>query len=550
MRSAPRSADPMAEIDAERRWNAQSIAQILRARATTMGSAPFLKCGGEWLSYADVDHRSDEVAAGLTYLGVTRGDRVALLAASRPEVVDLLFACAKIGAVFVPLNSYLKGQFLEHQLRDCEASVAVVDEPGLRACLPVVGDTSVKRLVLLDGSEDPPDGPECVDYAALRSQPQPPPAIDVAPRELAIIVYTSGTTGLPKGCMLPDGYLTQLPRAQRDAGWLLPGDRLITAFPLFHISGISTVLSALCNEASVCVEAEFSASSFLSRAKDEQATVAYGVGPMAMAILAQPPSPSDAAHALRLALWVPLHPDAQVEFEERFNTPVLSEAYGQTEVSPLALNSIDGDRNRASGGRAVPYLELQILDDQGYAVPIGAAGEIVVRPTHPDVEFFLGYWGRPDETAEAFRGLWYHTGDLGHLDAAGFVTFVDRKKDALRRRGENVASFELEMAISRHPAIAQAAATAVPSALGEDDIKVTLVCHPGQSPTVDDLFAFFKEQLPYFAIPRYVEIRDAMPTTATGRVQKYLLRDQGVTAGTWDLEALGLAVPKDQRRGA
>jgi carnitine-CoA ligase len=526
-----------------------SIAQLLRERAAALGEAPFFKCGGEWLSFAEVDRRSDRVAAGLNEFGVSGGDRVALLAASRQEAVELFFGCAKIGAVFVPLNSHLKGAFLEHQLRDCQAGIVVVDDPGMRACLALERETAVKLFVLLDEGKNEEVGAETVSYQSLSSNQWTPAQAKISPRDLSVIVYTSGTTGLPKGCMLPDGYMTQLPLAQRQAGWLLPGDRIFTSFPLFHISGLNVVLSALTNEASACIEPEFSATTFMERAREESATVLYGVGSMAMAIMAQPAGSRDSGHPCRLALWVPLHPDVQLEFEERFKTPVLSEAYGQTEVSPLALSAIDGPRRRASGGKVVPYLELRIVDEQGYEVPIGRSGEIVVRPIHPDVEFFQGYWNHPGAMAESFRGLWYHTGDLGFLDEEGFVTFVDRKKDALRRRGENIASFELEMAIGRHPAIAMCAVTAVPSTLGEDDVKVTILCHPGMPPTVEELFGYFREHLPYFAIPRYVEIREWLPTTITGRVQKFQLRDEGVTEHTWDLESMGLTVPKEQRRG-
>jgi crotonobetaine/carnitine-CoA ligase len=317
---------------------------------------------------------------------------------------------------------------------------------------------------------------------------------------------------------------------------------------MFHISGVSALLSALINDATICFSPTFSASTFMATAKAEGATVVYGVGSMAMAILAQPSSPTDAECAMRMSLWVPLKIEQQEEFERRFNTPVIADAYGQTEVSPFCMSSVGGERKRGSAGQCVTYLQMAVVDDDDMEVPPGTVGEIVVRPANADVFFFQGYWNKPDATLESFRNLWHHTGDYGYVDNDGYVFFVDRKKDSVRRRGENVSSFEVEAVILEHPGIIQVAITAVPSPLGEDDIRASVVTAADVTLEPDELFEFLRDQLPYFAIPRYVDIRESLPVNAMGRVMKDLLREEGLPESAWDLEALGFMVPRDERR--
>jgi crotonobetaine/carnitine-CoA ligase len=307
-------------------------------------------------------------------------------------------------------------------------------------------------------------------------------------------------------------------------------------------------MSALVNGASLVHEPVFHASTFMRRAAEEGATMIWGLGTMAMAILAQPPAVGDQDNTVRLSAWCPLHPDRQLEFQERFGGVVNSEAYGQTEAVPIVIESADQpSRLPFVVGRPSELYEVRIVDEQDHELPAGQIGEIVVRPRRAD-GMFSGYWGKPEASLAAFRNLWHHTGDLGKLDEQQRLTFVDRAKDAVRRRGENVSCFELELAIGQHPIVLQAAATAVPAALGEDDIKISIICHPGDVPGPEEWFGFFRDQLPYYAIPRYVDIRASFPLTATGRVRKEALRTEGVHGSLWDLERLGLMVPREQRR--
>jgi carnitine-CoA ligase len=522
----------------------RTVAELLRARARDAPEEPFVKCGGGWLSRAELDAVSDRVAAGLRALGVQKGDRVAIFSANRQEIVELHMGCAKLGAIQVPLNCFLKGEMLRHQLSDSGASVLVADAAGLRAAQRVIEGTAVKTVILLD--EDP--AADARPYDELRTADGGLVATALSATDPVSILYTSGTTGPAKGCVLSNGYYVAIGRALGEAGLVRPGDRVFTAWPMFHLSGhVLALLPALANHASVCYAMTFSASSFISTARAEGATAIFGVGPMAMAILAQPRHPADGDSGLRVAVFTPVPPEAQLEFEERFNTSFLAEVYGQTECFPISLSRLDGPRNRATAGRPLPHLEVKIVDDDNEAVPPGVTGEIVVRAVEPNV-MFAGYWN--GTTPHDGAGMdWHHTGDNGQIDEDGFLSFVDRKKDSLRRRGENVSSFELEAAIVQHPGVAEVAVVATPSELGEDDIRVCLVPVEGVSLDAEELFEFFRRELPYFAIPRYAEVREQLPrTVATGRVMKHVLRDEGVQADAWDFQALGFAVAHDERR--
>ena len=300
---------------------------------------------------------------------------------------------------------------------------------------------------------------------------------EIGPADLIAIIYTSGTTGMPKGCMLSHGYYTHAPRLFRSVGLVEPGERVFTALPLFHAGGqMFALMGALMNHAAVHFEEQFSASAFMRRAREARATSLWGPGSMGMMILAQPETDADDSYPFKFANWSPMHPDRQIEFERRFNCPIYAGMLGQTECIAILMSPFGGGHRRSSSGKPVPQLEVGIVDEDDRPVPAGAVGEIVLRPKEPHV-MFDGYWHNPEATVAAWRNLWHHTGDNGQADADGVITFVDRKKDALRRRGENVSSFELELAIAQHPAVAQVAVCAVPSPLGEDEIKACIVCH-------------------------------------------------------------------------
>jgi crotonobetaine/carnitine-CoA ligase len=521
--------------------SARTVYGAFLERLQAAPDEPFVACDSPWLTLAELDERSDRLATGLRRLGVGRGDHIAWILPNRIETVEILLAVAKIGAVQIPLNYWLKGQFLEYQLSDCEAKYLIADGPGFQAASPHLPSTGVAEVIHLD--DPPPGGTAYRDLLADRERFEEV----TEPGDLLTLMYTSGTTAAAKGCMLSTGYYVSVGRAYGLTRWAVPGDRLYTAFPMFHSSGqMVSFMSALVNGASICVAPEFHASTFMKDAAAAGATALIGVGVMANMILAQPPSPDDAASPFRLAAWVPLPGERQLEFEKRFSTPVMAEGYGQSECVPVTNTDPDSPRDRDSSGRPSPLLDVRIVDEDDREVPLGEAGEIVVRPKVPNA-MFSGYWRKPAETVGAWRNLWHHTGDFGRMDADGIITFVDRKKDIVRRRGENVSSLAVENVIREHPSVADVAICALPSAIGDDDMKACLVLEDGASLAADEFFDFIRERVPYFAIPRFVELRASLPANALGRIMKHVLRAEGVPEGTWDLEASGLVLRRGER---
>jgi crotonobetaine/carnitine-CoA ligase len=524
----------------------QTILDVLDHQARVLGDATYIECEGEHRSYADLRERSRLLAGGLRRLGLTAGDRIGVLADSSLAVVEVFFACARLGLVQVPLNSYLRGEFLRYQLEHSGCVAAIVDDAGrqaIRALEPAVG---LDRLIVI--------GPSTDDDIALEDLAAGEPVsadVEITSSTLAGIIYTSGTTGMPKGCMVPHGMFVRPQATHLAAGFVRPGDRLLTPSPMFHMGFLGGMLATtLLAGASLHAVRRFRASTFMQTARDSRATVIYAVGSVGSLLLAQPPTPQDRETELRVALLPPMSPDQQVRFEERFGVPVLAENYGQSEVIVISLANVDDARVRGSAGSPAAYLDVAVVDERGFRVAPGEVGEVVVRPRVPDA-MFMGYWNDPGATLETWRDLWHHTGDLGRQTDGETLWIVDRKKDSIRRRGENVSSIELEAALGRHPAVRQVAVHAVPSDLGDDEIKACIVVkEDAEELEPAALFDFCKRTLPYFAVPRYVELMTELPVNAVGRVRKQDLRDRGVTTATWDFEALGLTVGRDERRGA
>lgn len=522
---------------------AGSIPAQLDSRVAANADAHLAGISGEWITVAQAHDAATRLASGLFDLGVRPGDRVASIMANRREAVDLFFACAELGAVQVPLNVFLKGEFLRYQIADADPSVLIVDAAAYEMVRKLIADSGIEvTLVALDDGDD--DAPRFADlYRNGGGRRWEEPTAD----SLLSILYTSGTTGMPKGCMIEQGYFLHMPKAHMLFDWFKPTDTSITTLPIYHGFGLSALMDALVAECRVNFEATFSASTLISRAREVEATQLWAVGAIGAALLATPESDDDRNHQLERAVFIPMAPQAQQRFESRFGVDVLAEGYGQTEVLPATMAGVRTGRDKPSAGKAVPWLDVQVVDDSDRVLPSGQVGEIVVRPREP-FSIFSGYWRKEAATLGAWRNLWHHTGDMGWFDEEGMLYFHDRLKDSLRRRGENVSSVELETAILQHPGVAEVAVHAVPSELSEDEIKACLVLDEGETLDAEAMFAYFRENLPYYAIPRYVEAIDALPVNATGRVLKHQLRAGWDTPGTVDFASLGLTLSKGERR--
>lgn len=533
-----------------------SVADALRAAARGFGDTDWVVTPQGRLTFAQADRRARVLAAGLAARGLQPGDRVAIVSPNRLEVVELFAAASIAGVVQVPMNVYLRGEGLRFQLADAAARVVVADGPGVAAVAAIADSLPDLELVVALDDEDADGGagatpvlPARIDTVAWADLPKdgPTPEPSLGRSTLHSIVYTSGTTGQPKGCMLGHGYYLA---SSAEGGRLLGytrDDVALTALPLYHGFARGLLMSGLLYGLTIVVEEAFSPAAFLQRARAVNATVLQLVGAMAHALLALPQEAGDAGPALRKAVTIPLDPERAAAFERRFGAPVQAAVYGQTETGGIAVLPVGEPAPPGTLGRPAPNFEVRLVDDGDVEVPAGEVGEVVVRPRTP-WSTSMGYWRRPEETATAWRNLWLHTGDLARSLPDGTLVFVDRKGDALRRRGENVASAVVEAALLRHDAVAEAAVHAVASAATEDDIKAVLVLHAGASITPREVFDVAREYLPYFAVPRYVEVVDELPRTVTLRVRKHVLRERGITPETWDLQAMGLVVARDDRR--
>jgi crotonobetaine/carnitine-CoA ligase len=527
----------------------RGIGDWLREEAALDPDRQFVQCGGDWVSLGELDRRSDRAAAGLQAMGVGKDDRVAINLPNCLEYIILIYAIAKAGAIQVPLNTFLRGEFLSHQLRQTTPCVYVTDEAGLKMLAPVLSDLAQSPRLVVVGPVAPDVGEGALHYAELAEATAPLTPVSVTALDVCAVIYTSGTTGPSKGCTITHGYYRNLINIFIDFGWYEKGDIIFGANPLFHFSGQTwLVAAALAVRGSVIVEPAFSASRYMARIRETGATTALGMGAMGGAVLAQPPGPDDRNHKLRHITFMPSTADLVKRFEERFGVEPFAEVFGQSECWPAMLGDPRDPHRPGSMGKVTPGLEVKLVDDNDIEVAQGEPGEIVVRPTAP-FRLFSSYWGQPEATIETFRNLWHHTGDQARVDADGYFWFVDRKKDSLRRRGENVSSVELEQAIMKHPGIANVAVHAVPSELGEDDIKACVVLAPDVAAIEPrELFDFFRSTLPYYAVPRYVEFLDQLPANVNGRVQKFKLRERGITETTLDFDQLGLVVARAERR--
>ena len=481
----------------------------------------FLSFGidGSRLTYAEVGARSAALAGGLRELGVGRGDRVLIMLRNRAEFVLTWFALNRIGAIQVPVNLEYAGEFLQHVANTAEAELMIL-EPDY---VPVVSRADLphlRRTVVL--------GPE---FDALLSHA---PARDagVTAGEIAAIHFTSGTTGRSKGTMMTHAQQHILSEQNGILVDLGPDDVYMTSLPLFHINAQATaVYAAMLAGARVHLEPRFSASRWLELVRESGATVTTTLGVMMQFILSQPARPGDAENPLRCVWAVPCPVDAAHEFGARFGVEHFAMPYGNTEVGTIIdprERPPEGSCGRVDGR----YFEARIVDPEtDEPVPAGQAGELLVRPRVPWV-VSQGYFGMPERTVEAYRNLWFHTGDSLVQDEDGWLWFVDRIKERIRRRGENIASADVEHVLAQHPAVGEAAVVAIPSDIrgGEDELKACLVLVSEAEPA--ELFAWCDERLPRFAVPRFLELLDALPKTPTAKVRKELLREAGVTAAT------------------
>lgn len=516
------------------------ISSLIEDRAERFGGDRAVTSLEGHLTYAELRDRAQRLAGALSALGVEPGERVATMLAPSLDYFAVWFGVVWAGAVDVPVNVEFKGEFLRHVIASSGAKVLVIDArwldridglelPGLRAVVVVGGDANA------------PGGLPALPFADALAH-DPLPRVHRDEYDLAYIMFTSGTTGPSKGAMHSNRSALWNVRSWIDILQLSSEDVAYSMFPLFHVTARSAVVtSAIWAGAPIVLRDGFSATRFWDDVRESGATYFAYMGAVIHLLWAQPEKPDDADNAVRRAFGAAA-PAAIVEaFERRFGLELL-EVYGGTELGPATAPTRERKR-KGTMGVVCPHLELEVHDERDRPVPPGTLGEIVARPTGPHT-MFQGYWDMPDETLHAFRNLWFHTGDQGRFDEDGFLTFTDRIKDSIRRRGENISSFEVEHSVQQYAPVLECAAYAVPSELTEDEVMIAVVPREGMTVDPDGLFAHCIEVIPRFAVPRYVRVMDALPKTPSQRIQKYKLRAEGVTPDTVDRDALGIQVPK------
>ncbi|WP_249140407.1 MULTISPECIES: ATP-dependent acyl-CoA ligase [Bradyrhizobium] len=514
------------------------LSTILARQAERYGDGVLLVAGETRWTYAQTAAIAAASAQTLVDAGIEPGERVALMCSNRPEFLQVYLGCAWLGAIVVPINTALRGFQLSHILRNSRPALLVVEAPFLAAFDTVDAEVELPSQTWVIGSP--------AEAAATRLSPMPLPTLGagapagaVRPGDTVAILYTSGTTGPAKGVCCPQAQLFWWGIYSARALGISEGDVLFTTLPLFHTNALNAFYQAVLNGCTYVLEPKFSASGFWAAARRHEATVGYLLGAMASMLLAQPATADDSAHRLRVALGGGVPPQIHHPFLERFGVPLV-DGYGSTETNFVFAGTIPSDRPGTMGYLA-DGIEAGIVDENDSALPDGQAGELVLRAKEP-FAFATGYFGMPEKTVEAWRNLWFHSGDRVVRDSDGHYRFIDRMKDSIRRRGENVSSWEVEQTISSHPAVAACAIYPLPSELGEDEVAAAILLEPGQSLEPVDIVRHCEGQIAYFAIPRYVRIVSAMPLTENGKIKKGALRDAGVTADTWDREVAGIKV--------
>ncbi|GAB6908274.1 AMP-binding enzyme [Desulfosarcina cetonica] len=522
------------------------MGELIADRAKKLGEKVFLRYKDESYTYNEINQLSNRYANAFIKQGIEKNNKVSFMLPNCPELLLLWFGAAKIGAVEVPVNTSYKGEFLYHIVDQSDSRIlAIIPEYIERVIMIQDRLKKVEKLLIIgDFNADKLKGLKIpvLSLAEFIDAPDITPDIKIYPSDPHAIIYTSGTTGLSKGALAPHKFWIVCAQKMLEYREGTKDDIFYTFMPLYHFNAqCLTTVTALIAGAEMILADKFSASRFWDDIRKYGATQFNYLGAVIPILIKQPEKENDRDNPVRIALGGGCPQNVMEIAEERFGIKCL-EGYGMSEIGiPIHIRA--NDRRPGSCGKALDIYEIKIVDEDDNEVENGEPGEIIFRPKEP-FTMMLEYYNMPDKTLEAYRNLWFHTGDLAKKDEEGFYYFVDRKKDSLRRRGENISSFEVEKAINTHPSVLESAAVAVASELAEDEVKICIVLQPDCTLSAEDLIYYANERMPYFAVPRYVEFMESLPKTPTERIQKYVLRQAGVNENTWDREEAGIKVTR------
>jgi crotonobetaine/carnitine-CoA ligase len=518
-----------------------------------MASDAGVEIDGRFIAYSEMRDRARVIAANLRAMGVVKGDCIASLMASRIEVALTWFGAMLAGAIWSPLNVSLIKHDLVTTLKNVDARVVVVDAQGAEKLLDPTVNSAAPAIRFIVGAEDAAAPAGFSPFEQLLREGKPYVPIELGPGDPALIIYTGGSTGLPKGVVLPHFACLCAGRRYVEAFGATSRDRHYATSPLFHAGGLFVaLLGPMVAGMRTVIDRHFSASAYFTRMRETRATLANPPGVALTIFCRRPPAPDDRNHGVRAALGLTgqLPPEIPAEFSARFGI-ALVRLYALTEASGalIVYNPLDSP-NPDSNGTGGRWAEIAIADDEGQLLPPGRTGRILLRPKIPDT-FMLGYRNDPVATVTAFRNLWLNTGDLGYLDEDGYLYFKGREAHWLRRRGENISAYEVEQIIARHPEVAEAVVVGVPSELGEEEVKVFIVPESGATIDPSQLTLWCLERMAGFKTPRFIEFVDWLPRSSAkpevDRVKlKSLPNDQA-----WDREKVyGRRLPTQRRAAA
>ena len=506
------------------------------------GAKPLLICRDEVLTYAEADSRSNEVANRLLEFGVKKGDVVATLMYNSVAQALIWFGCAMIGAIYAPLNVSLARDDLAYSLNDSGAMLLVVDEELAPAYNAAQGGLKRRPVTFVHGAAGAVQDASAMPFERLLGASSRLPAADVRGSDPAAIIYTGGSTSMPKGVLASHLYYIAAAIRYGEIAQATADDVGFANSHFFHIGGQQFgVTSPLYHGMTGVMEKWFSVTRYLDVARKYGATVIDPIGTMIAALMNRPEAATDRDHRMRVGVGIAsgqIRREVRDGFEKRFGVTLL-EVYSMTELGVMICSERMHDRRAGSCGRTHAWADICIVDAEDNPLPVGAPGQILLRPRVLNTSM-MRYVNKPEETIAAWRNFWYHSGDIGRLDADGYLYFVGREAHWVRRRGENVSAFEVEKIITSHPAVLDCAIVGVPSELGEEDIKAYIHLKPGQAIPDPQVFVVYcKERIAFFKVPRYVEYVDGFPRTMTkNEIARHELRARGI-GRAWDAVGKG-----------
>ena len=534
-------------------WNTKSdqktwvLPHVLKEQAKKIPDKEFLQFGyNEPLTFLQVNNLANKIANSLNSLGIKKTDKVSVYMPNSLEICLAWFGILKNGSVMVPINTAYVMDFLQYIIESSDSKMIIIAEEYMERLANIQDRIpNIEKVVVWTRDKNNEfnnhgfNETECISWNKfVESGSSDEPSVDITHLDHARLMYTSGTTGKSKGVVRPCAADYSSAQNYSSIMDLTEDDTVFTCLPLFHSNAmVMGVYPAMISGCKVIVEEKYSASKFWQWMNDFGVTKFNLVGVMSYFMWNAPVVPEEKSHKVELVLGSPAPHDIIEEFMERFNIK-FTEGYGLTEVGQCTFTRPGEPFRVGSCGKESPGYEIKIVNPEtDEELPRNTPGELVLRPRIPNICLHY-YYKMPEKTVSDFRNLWFHTGDLCRMDEDGYIFFMDRVKDYIRRRGENISSFEVENLISTHPNIEESAAIAVKldeqGRHSEDELMIVIVLKEGKTLDPNELIKFLEPIMPKFMIPRFVKFRDSLPKTPTNRVQKVKLREEGITSDTWD----------------